>query len=135
MSCPKDKIERSAHIRKGYTKSSGIKVAQTYVSATCVPDKGKPGKTPLSAQVLPKLGKELSLTKYGYSTRRPSADRHKALMSASRDNDPLKVLRRLNLIRNYQADEVAKRKMSSDVNYMKNQYAKYKETRKGSKKN
>jgi hypothetical protein len=158
MSCPKGQIEREgykrkahsrkAHSRKSYKKTNGTKVASSHVrgsyvdttevSPTCVPDKGKSGKTPESEKVLPEPGKELSLSKYGYTTHASSAKRQHALMSASKNTDPLKVLRRLNLLRNYQADQNAKSKMSSDVEFMKDIYATYKikqgRMNKGSKK-
>lgn len=121
MSCPPRKISRKAYSRK---TSSGKRVS---VKRTCVPDKGKPGKTPKSKQVLPKPSKEISLSKYGYSTQKTETKRRASLRAASRDlEDPLVVLRRLNLIRNYQADPATKRKMSKDVTYMKQEYAKYK---------
>ena len=123
MSCPKGKIERN-----GYTRKDG-----TRVSKTCVPDKGKPGKTPESEKVLPVPGDIISLSKYGYSTSKGEQTRHKALMDASRDFDNLKILQRLNLLRNYQADSRAKGVMSDDVEYMKRNYAKSK-SRKGSRK-
>lgn len=156
MSCSRGKIERApyvrkahsrkAHSRSAYKTASGTKVASTYVKGsyvdktyvpkTCVPDKGKHGKTPLEERVLPKPGKELSLSRYGYSTDLSKELRHKALMSASRDNDELVVLRRLNLLRNYQADAKAKKRMSDDVEFMKKAYVVYKEKQgRGSKKN
>ncbi len=159
MPCPKGKIERvpyvrkahsrKAHSRSAYKTANGTKVASTYVKGSyvdrtsvpkiCVPDKGKPGKTPLSQHVLPKPGKELSLKRYGYSTDLSKELRQKALMLASKDTDELKVLRRLNLLRNYQADTTAKKRMGDDVEFMKTAYAVYKEKQgrnsRGSKRN
>lgn len=82
--CPIGEIKRSSYIRKAYerkayskktsNRKSSIKssyVNRTKVPASCVPAKGKAlkrgSKTPKREQVLPKLGKEISLTKYGYS--------------------------------------------------------------------
>lgn len=123
MACPPGKISRNSYRRKPYVRSNGTKVAGAFVPETCVPDKGKPGKTPQSRKVLPKIGKELSLRKFGYATHESNSDRHEALRAAADStNNPLLVLRHLNLIRNYQADPTAKKIMDEDVAYMSNYY-------------
>jgi hypothetical protein len=130
MPCPKGKIERVAYTRKSR------KGSRVHVPKTCIPDRGRPGKTPKS-QRLPTPGKDISLRKYGYSVDKPAYNRHKALMAAARDTDEYKVLKHLNLVRNIQAyDQDSKRKMSADVNFMKGRYAEYKKrhSRGGSKK-
>ena len=130
MSCPKGKIQRDAYTRRN-SKGNLIKVDKT-----CVPDKGKPGKTPESQKVLPEPGDLISLSKYGYSTSKGVQSRHDALIAATRDFDNLKILRRLNLLRNYQSDAAAKERMSDDVEFMKRTYARSKSrgSRKSSKK-
>lgn len=135
--CPKGQIRRKAHskksyLRRSYKRKDGTRVKASYVDrakvpSTCVPDKGAKGKTPLSRQVLPKLRKDISLRRHGYSVHKSAAARHTALDKASTIHNPLKVLRHLNLARNYQADEDAEKIMSRDVNYMKKKYAHYKE--------
>lgn len=149
--CPRGKIlkkshSKKSHIRRSYKKKDGTRVKASYVSrtqvpATCVPDKGAPGKTPPSRQVLPKFQKEISLRRHGYSVHKSATDRHKALDKATRKHDPLKILRHLNLARNYQADKDAKEVMEKDVRYMSRQYTQYKKkhgigskARKGSRK-
>lgn len=148
MSCPKSEIERNAyvrkahsrksHSRKAYTKANGTKVHATYVKGSyvdktkvpksCVPDKGRPGKTPESDKVLPKPGNELHLSKFGYSTDLSREERRNALIKASKNSDELKVLKRLNLLRNIQpCDAKAKKRMSEDVEFMKGEYIKYKQ--------
>jgi hypothetical protein len=139
-SCPSGKIERAAYTRKGYqrksyskkSKSGSKKIKGSYVSRasvpkSCVPAKGKAikrgSKTPEREKVLPKIGKELHLRKYGYATNKSDAVRQAALRAASKDNSELIVLKHLNLIRNYQADPDAKRIMGKDVKYMSNKYA------------
>lgn len=130
--CSKGQIKRrsytrKSHNRRSYRRSDGIRVSAARVSRTsvgtsCVPDKGKLGKTPESKKVLPKLGNEIHLSKYGYHTDLADETRHKALRTASRTHGALKVLRRLNLIRNYQADIKSKKVMASDVDYMSTFY-------------
>lgn len=122
---------RKGHVRKGSTKGKrkGSYVDKTKVPPSCVPDKGKKGKTKKKDKILPKLDEKVSLSAFGYSIHKSDASRQLALRKASDapKSNPLKVLRRLNLIRNYQADENAKKIMSEDVEYMKEQYAKFKE--------
>jgi len=134
-SCGSGKIrrksyERKAHSRKSYKKGStkvrGSYVNRTHVPSTCVKDTGKPGKTPKSQRVLPKPGEKLHLSKFGYATHKAPAERHKALREASRSENPLMVLKRLNLLANYQADPRAKAVMREDVDYMSMEYKKYK---------
>ncbi len=121
--CSKGKIRR-----KGYTTKKG-----TRVKSTCVPDKGKKGK---SKKVLPKPSGKLSLRKHGYSTKKKAKARRASLRKASRQKgeDELKVLRHLNLIRNYQSNEKTKKVMSSDVKWLSKQYKKSK-SRKSKNKN
>jgi len=132
-SCPKGKIRRSSymrksHSRKSYRRSEGVHVRSSYVDrarvpSACVPDKGKPGKTPKSKRILPKFSGELSLRHYGYTTSKSSAERHSALDKAAKaTQNPLEILRHLNLLRNYQADPHAKEVLGKDVKYMSEQY-------------
>ncbi len=134
-SCKSGQIKRAsysrkAHERKSYSrKSSGrtVKVKSSYVGrtkvpATCVPAKGKAlsrgSKTPTREKILPEIGKEISLRKYGYATNKNTEIRHNALLKASNDLGDLKAMRHLILIRNYQADPKAKEIMSKDVKFL-----------------
>lgn len=136
-SCPKGKIRRASYKRKSYERRSRgskgkpvVYVKRTKVPSTCVPATGKAlsrgRKTPKREKVLPKPGKEVSLSRYGYSTHKSDAARHLALRNAAKDVGDLKILRRINLIRNYQANDEAKRIMSQDVEYMSNFHARNK---------
>ena len=148
MSCPKGQIKRSSYTRKGhtrkaYTRSDGTRVKGSYVDrakvpASCVPDKGAPGKTPSSKKVLPKPGKDISLSRYGYGIHKSKSRRQAALKRAAEKTKPLKVLRRINLLANYQADESNKKAMREDVEFMKKLYESHKlkegrSSRRGSK--
>lgn len=123
MACPPGYITRNAYVRK--SKKGSVKV-----SRGCTPDKGKPGKTRQNQRVLPKPSKDRSLSKYGYNIHKNEQSRHKSLRDASDVYGELAVLRRLNLIRNYQSEKNNKQKMSTDVEYVSK---KYKQS-KGSKK-
>ncbi|AKI80314.1 putative N-acetyltransferase [Acanthamoeba polyphaga mimivirus] len=132
--CPPGEILREGYYRHGYERrgfkrSSGTyipptEVSEAYVPPTCIIDRGKPGKGP---RILPKPGNDLHLSWYGYAVHESERDRHRALVEASQENDPLEVLRRLNLLRNYQAYPDVKDIMSQDVKFMSDLYAKYKE--------
>ena len=115
MSCGPGQIRRAS-----YTRKDG-----SHVKSTCVPDKGKPGKTPASQKVLPKPKPGL-LTNKGYRANKSAEARHKALdkVIKERGESPLSVFRHLNLIANYtttsnpEAHAVYKR----DMTWIKNKY-------------
>lgn len=111
--CPKGKI-----MRIGYTRKNG-----TVIEPTCIKDMGKPGK---GDNILPKLKGDLHLGQYGYAVHKTAESRRQALRKASKDNDTLEVLRRLNLIRNYSQNSRNKEIYNADVEYMKGYYAKVK---------
>jgi hypothetical protein len=78
-------------------------------------------------KVLPpidKIGPHLS--DYGYTLSKPESVRKASLKRASNKEGTLKVLRRLNLIRNYTAVESNKKKMNKDMEFIKSQCAKEK---------
>lgn len=128
--CEPGQIERigykkKAYKRRSYVRKDGIvvrasSVGQTSVPPVCIKDVGKPGKGP---KTLPKLRDKLHLSKYGYAIHKPKNARRAALRAASKDFNTLEVLRRLNLIRNYQAVPENKAIFSKDVEYMKKLYA------------
>ena len=106
--------------RKPYTRADGTHVKGTTYYTT---DRGKPGKGPKTLPPIPKEPSH-SLSQYGYKVSDAEAKRHKSLDKAAKDKGYLPVLRRLNLIRNYQPKENAtiKQKMSKDVKYLSNKY-------------
>lgn len=101
----------------------------------CTKDRGKKGRTPKQARVLPDIDDSESLK---YKTNVSQAIRRKQLRAASKRMGTLAALRRLNLLRNYQATgSKAKKIMAEDVEYMKRLYAtekKKKSKKKSSKK-
>jgi len=80
-------------------------------------------------RTLPPLSKKksMSLSKYGYTLTKSSINRQKALKKAAKVRGTLSVLKRVNLISNY-SKSVPKNhsKLRSDVEYLKNKYAKEK---------
>jgi hypothetical protein len=82
-------------------------------------------------QILPKPGDKIHLSKFGYDIHTSERKRRDSLNKASKEHDTLEILRRLNLLRNYQSDKDNKEIMTQDVEFMKRKYANIK---KGSKK-
>lgn len=80
------------------------------------------------AKGLPKLNHTISLTKYKYHIKETTAVRQKALRDAIKEYGTLKVLRRLNLIRNYQSNPKIKKRFDKDVLYVEMLYEKVKKT-------
>jgi len=112
MKCKKGEIVRSAYTRKDGTR----------VRATCVKDRGAPGKTPASKRVLPKPVKG-SLGKYGYSNIKGTSaiDRRNALIDAVRGEGYATIIRRLNLLSNYNKNnEQVYNILQSDIRWMQN---------------
>lgn len=128
-SCGPGQILRKGYTKKGYVRSAyqrkdgkiipSAVIPTTKVPPTCVPDFGKPGH---GRKTLPKPDDIVHLTKYGYSVHASDSQRHDALRAASRDYGTLTILRRLNLLRNYQAIPENKEIFSQDVEYMKQLY-------------
>jgi hypothetical protein len=90
--------------------------------------KSKMGRTKSGKlKVLPPIDNtDIHLSDYGYSLDKTQAKRKTSLKRASKKEGTLKVLRRLNLIRNYTAVDSNKQKMSKDMEFMKTQYKKSK---------
>ena len=135
---------RKGHLRKSYYKinknGKKIRVKGSYVDKSTINPKcskkykskstkrkgSKIKRSTKKSNILPKLSKDISLRKHGYSVHRSSRSRRLALSKASKEYNPLVVLKRLNLARNYQSTVYSKDIMNDDMNWMKNQYKKYK---------
>lgn len=106
--------------RKSYVRKDGVKVkASTYQTR----DLGKPGK---GSKTLPPIPTNPRLSTYGYSLSLSTEKREIALRKAIRANGAMTIGRRLNLIRNYTANEKNKSKLSKDVEFVKRIYEKSK---------
>jgi len=71
--------------------------------------------------------KRASLSKYGYKLSKSSLSRKRALKKAAKSRGVLRVLKRINLIRNYSKSKPLNYdKLSADVEFLKNEYAKKK---------
>ena len=103
--------------RRSYTRKDGV-----YVKSSCVKDTGKRGKTPKAERVLPKLTPG-RLSRYGYSTFKPTKTRHEALHDAIRAEGYNTILRRLVAISNYNTRTApdAHAIMRSDIEWAKEQ--------------
>ena len=123
VKCPVGTILRSGYKRKAYTRSDGRHVKAVMVKPVCIPDKGKPGKTPASAKVLPKptVG---ALSKYGYYNIKttPASKRRASLRNAVKNTGYATIIRRINLIANYNklSDPVSHKIMRSDIAWIQN---------------
>lgn len=109
---------------------SGRKTSKNFKKKTSKKSKSskKMGRTKTGKlKVLPPIdNQDIHLSEYGYSLDKTQAQRKTSLKRASKKEGTLKVLRRLNLIRNYTAVEANKKKMSKDMEFMKTQYKKSK---------
>ncbi len=88
--------------------------------------------------LLPKPEPAGTLSKFGYELSKKQQSRHSSLKRASKKYGTLQVLKRVNLIRNLTTPALTsnKKKLSSDVKFMKKIYAKEKKgTKKTSRKN
>ncbi|AVL95004.1 hypothetical protein ma618 [Moumouvirus australiensis] len=134
IKCRSGEILRKGYHRKGFERREFVRsdgtivpasyIPETYVPPTCVKDMGKPGKGP---KILPTPRGDIHFRDYGYDVHKPDRERQQALIDASNDYNPLTVLRRMNLIRNYQPVPENKERMSRDVEFLSNYYAKIKE--------
>jgi len=89
----------------------------------------RPG--PKRPKVLPPIQHDISLRKYGYSLQKPAKSRTNSLKRASKAYGSLKVLRHVNLIRNYSRSvPVNYKKLSTDVEVMKKEYKRSKKSMK-----
>jgi len=119
VKCPNGKI-----LRKGYTRKDG-----TYVSPSCVKDMGKPGKTKPSQKVLPRPTSG-GLSQYGYEDIRhkTARQRHQSLTKAVQKDGYATIVRRLNLLANYNKNTTPSLHeiMRRDLAWMKKElYSKY----------
>lgn len=111
--CPSGYISRAPYARryttsirqKGYTvrKASGTtykvfpKNETLYVPASCIKDLGKPGKGVPEGQGIGPLRKG-EITKFGYSSKKSSDERHAALRRAISHLGPLSTYRKLDAV-------------------------------------
>lgn len=111
--CPNGYILRDAYVRryttsvrsKGYTvkKKSGTvykvlpKATSYYVPAACIIDKGKKGEGVPGGKGVGPLRKG-ELTKFGYTTRLPGEQRHKAMEKAIAEYGALSIYRKLDAV-------------------------------------
>jgi len=103
-------------------------VKSTKVSVACTVDRGKPGKTPPSKRILPKIKNSGMLRKFGYKVSGTATSRHAAIDQAIKKyGSVVYVLNHLNLIKNYTPkNESWYPILVKDVNYLKQAHKKAK---------
>lgn len=122
--CKVGQIKRVTYKRRGYVRADGVRVKSTVVGAKCIKDRGQKGKGPYT---LPKLKDNGFLTSLGYHLRLSVKDRQSALRKACRLHGCLKVIRHLNLVRNYSKSvPVNYTKYGKDIDYVSELYKKTK---------
>jgi hypothetical protein len=109
--CPSGEI-----MRKGYsfTNKHGTRVT---VGPTCVKDRGKPGKTPKSEQVLPKLKKG----RLGWKKDMNEDARHTLLKKRVDQYSYKRVVAMLNAVINYTTDAETEKKMKADRAWLRHE--------------
>lgn len=107
-------VQKEGYFKKSYRKKLEI-------------EKQERMKGPAGHKILPKPDDLIHLHDYGYSTKESNKKRQQAIRKAMKDNPPLKVLQRLNLLRNYQSIPSVKQTFNKDVEYAKDLYKKIKQ--------
>ena len=109
--CKKGYELRESYVKKGYTRKNGVYINKTTVSASCVKNKGKPGKTANQYKVIPKLNPKNSLKEFDYSTNNNANKRFESLMKAIKKMSYRTVVLRLSAIRTLSKSNEAKYKI------------------------
>ena len=91
--CKKGEILRSKYTRKAYTTKSGKRVKKITVKASCIEDRGNPGK----GNKLFTL-KKGDLSKYGFSFKKTAKQRRQSLKKANKNIDKGTLIRKLNAL-------------------------------------
>jgi hypothetical protein len=86
--------------RKNRTYRVYPKAGSTLVKASCIKDRGLPGKGPRSGKGIGPL-KKGELSRYGYNAHKSESERHSALRKAMEMYGPLNVYRKLDAITKY----------------------------------
>ena len=97
--CKKGYELRAPYVKKGYTRKNGVYVNKIKVGASCVKNKGKPGKTANKYKVIPKLNPKNSLKEFNYSTHNNANKRFESLIKAVKKMSYRTVVLRLSAIR------------------------------------
>jgi len=89
----------------------------------------------MAKNILPKPSDDFHLKSVGYSIKNKKNTRHNSLRKASKKVGTLRVLKRLNLIRNLTKNDTQNKDiLSDDVEYMKKMYKNQFRAKKGTKK-
>jgi len=115
--------------RKGKLYTVRPKKNEIHVAASCIKNKGLPGKGPREGEGIGKLRKG-ELIKYGYQYRLSDGLRHAALKDAIKQYGPLSVYRKLDAVAKYSVRTApdASTIFSKDRNWIRNHYTLTKNT-------
>ena len=127
--CPKGYVSRKSYTYK--KKSTGRKVK---VKASCVKSRGLRSKGKRTSRVLPKL-KKGSLTKYGYSAKNNSTERHTAIKKAIKAYGYGEVIKKLNAVKLLSKNTNPKNSKiyASDIIYIQKNFEKKSKSKRKSK--
>jgi len=129
-SSKKTKTKRSSKKSKSYYSKRMSKQHPGYKVAKRSKAWSKRGKAKESSKILPPVSDDIVLGDYGYTLQKPKKERQSSLKRASKKNNTLAVLRRVNLIRNYSKSvPLNYKKLSDDVEFLKKEYKKQKESK------
>jgi hypothetical protein len=107
--------------RIGYTYMKKNSKKAIKVKATCVEDKGKPGRGP-KLITIPAYDIGL-LSKYNYSLKDSHEKRIQSLKKAIKENSELKILRHINALRTLQkSNEKLYNKLDKDMKWIQSDY-------------
>ena len=96
--CPKGYELKEGYDRKSYTTKKGTKVPKTHIGATCIKERGLPGKVLDEYKVIT-ISNKNKLSEHGYSIKKSENTRYRALLKAIEDYGYLSVLRKLVALR------------------------------------
>ena len=94
LKCPKGTIKRVSYKKKSFKRKDGTVVKSTRIGASCIKDRGKPGKGP---RLIGSLRKG-TLRKFGYKASKRTSVRRKSLKKAMKKEHPTSVFRKLRAV-------------------------------------
>ena len=114
--CSKGYILKEGYDRKEYFKKNGTFVNRVHVGATCIKNRGKPGKL-LNKYKKITINEKNSFKPFGYTTKNNNNKRHESLLNAIKKLSYATVIHKLSSLRTF--------KKNSDIELDKNLYKKY----------
>lgn len=121
--CKQGEIKRASYTRQAYTRVDGVKVRKSFVPASCIKDRGLPGK----GKKLINITDTGFLRDHGFSVAKSAKERRSALIKAMNDvgeGGYSKVIKKLNAVAilNKNTNPEMYRKLRSDMKYLQQKY-------------